>query len=518
MKKVTTLGAALGFLGLGIGALAQFTGGNLVVSVVKSSGATAPTNVANQRILREIKTDGSTTGTAADVLFPTVVSGANRRLTDSGTATSNGFINVSTDGKYILAAGYDAAVDSLAVAGTTSANVNRVIGRYDWSMTPALGLDTSTALTDAYSTNNFRAVVSVDGTAYWTAGSGTNPGVRYVTHGTVGTSTQLSTSVTNIRTIKIYNGQLYVSTSSGAFVGVNTVGTGLPTTSPQTITQLPGFNVLVGTGATQNASPYSFEFDGNNTVYVADDFTGAGVNNDPGLQKWVNNAGTWTKAVTYTIPDVAGTGKVGLRGLTRESSTVYYGTTTELTGQRVVKVVITGSNPTDVTVTTLATAAANEAIRDVKLLPVLNNSVSGTITFQAGLENVPKNQPLSITLTPIAPTTGSPINQTVTPDANGNYTTQPVPPGTYRLKVKTIYTLSEATDVNIATGNQTGVNFTLRGGDISSDNAVDITDLLALISAYNQAGAAATDINNDNVTDIGDLLILIGNYNQLGNN
>ncbi len=153
-------------------------------------------------------------------------------------------------------------------------------------------------------------------------------------------------------------------------------------------------------------------------------------------------------------------------------------------------------------------------------------TVSGTIAFQAGMANVPLNQPLFLTFTPIAPTMGNPINQTVTPDANGNYTSQPVPLGTYRLKVKTTHSLSEAANVNITAGNQTGVNFTLRGGDINSDNAVDITDLLALIGVYNQQQnnpannpnySAAADINNDGADDISDLLLLIGNYNQLGN-
>ena len=151
----------------------------------------------------------------------------------------------------------------------------------------------------------------------------------------------------------------------------------------------------------------------------------------------------------------------------------------------------------------------------------LTATVSGTIAFQTGLANVPLNQQIAVTLTPSGG--GTPITQTVTPDASGNFTTQPVPRGNYRLRVKTLYTLSEAADVNLSAGNVTGVNFTLRGGDINSDNAADIGDLLILISAYNKVNgqtgfSPAADINNDNANDISDLLILIANYNQLGEN
>jgi hypothetical protein len=142
-------------------------------------------------------------------------------------------------------------------------------------------------------------------------------------------------------------------------------------------------------------------------------------------------------------------------------------------------------------------------------------SISGTIALQAGLEACPLNQPLQITLTP---TTGTPITRTVTPAANGSYSFF-APAGDYRIKVKTAGTLSEAADVNTASADVSGVNFTLRGGDINDDNAVDITDLLALISVYNTPAPndPATDINCDGTHDITDLLILIGNYNALGN-
>lgn len=67
------------------------------------------------------------------------------------------------------------------------------------------------------------------------------------------------------------------------------------------------------------------------------------------------------------------------------------------------------------------------------------------------------------------------------------------------------------------------LTFDLLNGDINNDNVADITDLLALISAYNKVSPAPgysveADLNADGVDDIGDLLILISNYNKIGGN
>jgi hypothetical protein len=68
---------------------------------------------------------------------------------------------------------------------------------------------------------------------------------------------------------------------------------------------------------------------------------------------------------------------------------------------------------------------------------------------------------------------------------------------------------------------QPNLQATLRAGDTNEDNAVDITDLLTLIGAYNQVAPAtsyleAADFNGDGINDIADLLLLIANYNREG--
>lgn len=234
------------------------------------------------------------------------------RLVSSGTATSSSYIRSSADNRYITIAGYDAALGTTGVTSSTASAINRTIGRLD----VVTGAIEYTRLADpAYSGDNIRSVVSLDGSQYWIGGTATtaaNGGVRYALHNTAvaQSSTQLSSTVTNIRNVDIVNGQLYASSGSGAFRAPNVVGSGLPTTSGQTITTPSGFS-------DSSASPFDYFFADANTLYVADDRT-SGVG---GLQKWVNNAGTWSRLWSLnTLNEDGNSGtaalSVGIRGLT----------------------------------------------------------------------------------------------------------------------------------------------------------------------------------------------------------
>src|SRR2546423_3889503 len=287
MKKIlgtlaiATLGGILTTLA------APFTPGNLVLYRV-GDGTAILTTVATPVFLDEYTTGGTL---VQSIALPTGVSGSNRRLTASGSSTSEGLLTLSVDGQFLVATGYDANVGTAAVAGTTSTTVNRVVGRVDASA----NIDTTTALTDAYSTSNIRGVTSTNGTDIWTTGTGSaaSNGSRYTTLAST-TSIKLSTSVTNLRATNIFGGQLYVSAGLDAF-RLGTVGTGTPTTSGQTITSLPGFPTAAGGNP---MSPYQFFFAdldagvaGVDTLYVADDST---VANGGGIQKYSLVGGSWT--------------------------------------------------------------------------------------------------------------------------------------------------------------------------------------------------------------------------------
>src|ERR1043165_7037792 len=195
---------------------ASFTSGNVVVYRC-GDGAAGLSSNATAVFLDEYTPAGAL---VQSIALPTSASGANKRLTSSGTATSEGFLSRSVDGRYIILSGYEAAPGAAGIASTTTATASRVIGRVD----AAGNVDTSTALTDAFSGGNIRSATSTNGTDLWATGS--NTGVRYATLGSL-TSTSVSTAVTNLRQTNIFNNQLYVSSGSGT-TRLAPVGRGIP--------------------------------------------------------------------------------------------------------------------------------------------------------------------------------------------------------------------------------------------------------------------------------------------------
>jgi hypothetical protein len=145
--------------------------------------------------------------------------------------------------------------------------------------------------------------------------------------------------------------------------------------------------------------------------------------------------------------------------------------------------------------------------------PVQAGTVEGTITLQGIAANAPA-QTLTFAFSPS-------IIRTAIVRGNGVYSVSGVPAGTYTVRIKGAKYLTEAAAVTVTANATTTLNLTLKTGDANDDNAVDITDLLALIAHYNQVSPAssyleAADFNGDGSNDITDLLLLIGNYNQMG--
>jgi hypothetical protein len=341
---------------------ASFTPGNLVV--VRIGDGTAPlTPNATAVFLDEYTPAGVL---VQSIALPTSVVGANFRLTNSGTATSEGFLNLSSNGLYLLHGGYDAAVGTAAIAGTTSTAVARVVARVDLNG----NIDTTTALGRRVlgrqhpQRDQRRRQQHLDRRT----ASGATGGARYATLGSL-TSTQLNATLTNTRVIGIEAGQLYVSSSSGAYLGVSTVGTGLPNSSGQTITLLNGFPTTAG------PSTYDYFFASASTLYVADDRS---IMSGGGIQKWTESGGTWT--LQYTLAGT--TGCRGLTGYVTGGVATLFATTTQTSANTIVTVTDTGAGSA---VTTVATAGANTAVRGVRYLasgvvPSVNYCTAGTTT------------------------------------------------------------------------------------------------------------------------------------------
>lgn len=331
------------------------------VSVYRiGDGTGSLVNTGNAVFVDEIRPDGAV---VRSIPMPTTASGAQKKLIASGTATSEGLLTRSDDGRFLLLTGYarDLGLTG-SLSGTSGATVNRTVGRVD----PSGGVDTSTALTDFADGNNPRGCASSDGTTLWvTGGAG---GIRAATLGDT-TSTQVSTTVTNLRQPGIFGGQLFVSTSSGSAVRIGTVGTGLPTTAGQTISNLPGFPTT--------GSPYSYflaDLDGTvvglDTLYVADD-------GPAGITKYSLVSGSWVSNGTVGVD---ADDYRGLAGEALGSTVTLYATRKGGSGAAGGGELVTLSDSTGYngalsgTPSLITAAASNTAYRGVALVPACANA------------------------------------------------------------------------------------------------------------------------------------------------
>ena len=351
MSRCLTLIAAILAPVLGHGA--AFTPGNIVVYRV-GSGTGVLANTGNPVFLDEFTPGGTL---VQSVALPTAVAGANKRCVASGTAASEGYLQRSTDGRYLVATGYDSALPAAASLATTTAA--RVVARIDKTG----AINSSTALTDAATANNPRSAASVDGTAFW-FGGGTG-GVRYALLGAT-TSTDLTTvaGLVNVRMPGIFSGRLYAASQNGTntFKGVSTVGSGLPTTTGQGVVRLSGLVDTNMAGANMFfMADLSTSVTGLDTLYTADENGVTG-----GLTKFCLVGGTWTACGKI------GVGADNYRGLTGKvaGTKVTLFATKSNSAQLVSLTDSSGYNASFTgTPTLLSTASANTAYRGVALAP-----------------------------------------------------------------------------------------------------------------------------------------------------
>lgn len=307
LQRLGLLSAAIGLLNTST-ALAQtpraFTAGNYVVARV-GDGTAALNSAATATFLLEYTAAGMLVQT---ITLPVVNASPNLALTETGSSGTDAGLTRSADGRYLVLPGYNATPGTAALAGTTSAANNRLIGLIAADGT----INTTTRITDAFSGGNIRGAASANGSAFYAVGN--SGGVVYVPLANAAASTTISTgSPTNDRVINIFGGNLYVTSGSTPAYGVAQVGTRLPITSGQAQTLLT--NVVPTSGTAVAASPYSFFFtDQSSTVagldvlYVADD--GSATTTPGGIQKWSLVGSTWT------LNGTIGTTAAALRGLT----------------------------------------------------------------------------------------------------------------------------------------------------------------------------------------------------------
>ena len=417
---------------------AAITAGNLVVLRV-GDGSTTLSSAATAVFLDEYPTTPSASPLQT-IAMPTAANGANRILTNSGTAASEGALSRSVDGHYLTLVGYDASPGTASVTSTTSASINRIVARVDADG----NVDTSTHISDAYSASNIRSATTIDGTAFWTSGS--TGGMRYVVYGSSGNSTLVSSTIASTRVTGIFGGQLYLTASNG----LNTVGNGTPTTTGNTATLLSPVN---------SSNPFGFVFldrdpgvAGLDTLYVADQTTANGI------LKYSFDGSTWTArgALTGIYTGIAAT--------VSGSTAVIYATSGTGAGNKLVTVTDSAAFNANITgsFTTLATAPANTAFRGLAFAPE-NPAATATPTSIATATNNPTatatNSPTpteTITLTSTPTDTETPTDlaptetETSTPDSTETATETPTPSETTTESI-TATPSQTATDTPIPT-------------------------------------------------------------------
>jgi hypothetical protein len=339
-----------------------FTQGNYVVTAVGETGLGALTSASQAIFLREYTRTGTLVQT---VLAPVSLQGSNQPITQSGTSTSEGYMNLSPDGKYLTFTGYVGnPISTTGITGTTSIANPRLIARVDYTG----AFNTSTQINDGYTANNIRSAVTLDGNNFWSAGAGgtgiTGGGVRYSALGSSGASVQVSNQNNgNTRVVNIANSQLFVASGS-APQGILSVGTGLPTTSGQA-------NTLRRSVAGNDPSAFKFmdrdgAAPGNDVMYVAS-------LTNQGIQKFSSTDGgtTWTVRGVY---DAAG---LVYRDISVEDSVTYV----------VITAVVGAANNN--TVIRFRDDAAWNANINVPVAPSTVVSAVGTEVFLKGISLAP---------------------------------------------------------------------------------------------------------------------------------
>ena len=372
-----------------------FTPGDIVVDTVTNSvSSSTPLDTASPITLEQFSlgSNGTSVSAAGTLVLPQTTVGANSAISGEYGSASEGILQQSANGQYLTMMGYGvnagtfnnaplSTYGTAALGQTTSLTPPNQTGTPVTTVPRAVALigadgsvDTSTALTGVFNTNNPRSAATVDGSSFYVSGQGaskTDPtqGVFLAARGAT-TATPIDNS-TDTRVASILNNgngnTLYVSRDQNPpnsgnqnFTNIssltNSTG-GLPTSSAGLVTThiIPpaspfssggnngSINLTAGTangvnnariGSFVYLSPEQYFFADPNTLYVTDSGQPKNGNvnkaalGEGGLQKWSMIGGTWTldydlvanlnlvnnaNATTPTAPGV--TGLFGLTGL-----------------------------------------------------------------------------------------------------------------------------------------------------------------------------------------------------------
>ena len=519
MKRILTLLSATALLGVAGSALAQFSSGNLAVTVADITPNGSATRLRIIELRRHSVTkrpdplDGTPTGRFYDL--PVTPSGLNRRLTVRGANSREGRITLSDDGKYLLIAGYDAAPGTASAALASAFGVNRIIGRVDYTKPASNAIDATTALDNLFDSGSVYSVTSADGMNFLLAGNGgaAQGGVGAATLGaTFAVPSYGGSAVNEVRSIRRFEGGVYVAAanSSGPLYGIGSIASG----QTQPLATFPNDPAL---------SSADFYWLDNGTVYVADERT----DGNGGIQQWTNASGVWSddEIVYDHIPAADGVGYVGIRAI---AGTVFfdineyqfeaemYAITTDN------RLVFLQDDDGRGEVITLTTAAPGQEFRGVALIAPKTVSIGGIVTLTGAANSQ------VLVHVEFRPTIGTPyFTRDATLAADGSYRIDNVPAGSgYQIHVKADNYLAANLNANTFSLSVLNANVTLQPGDANNDNFCDVLDFGMLVNSYggfydiNNPNANpedfAADFNHDGSVDVLDFGELVNNYGTAG--
>jgi hypothetical protein len=199
-------------------ALSTFTGGDLVVSTVSLRASATSTNqgldTASPITLSELSLgSGGTSATAvAELTLPQSGNGSNNPISGEYGSASEGILEQSANGQYLTIVGYGVNADTFNTASPTTygtAALGQTVSQTTGNLTvvPRVvaligangSVDTTTALTGVFNTNNPRSAATFDGSSFYVSGQGVTGdgtgGLFYAVKGaTTATAINASTS------------------------------------------------------------------------------------------------------------------------------------------------------------------------------------------------------------------------------------------------------------------------------------------------------------------------------------
>ncbi len=282
-----------------------FTGGNLALlkvgdgTTLNVGSATTGVPLGNAVQVAEYTTGGAATGIIA--AFPST--GADKFIIDGHTATYAGQLTLSTDGRYLSLAGFNADVSN---DFTVLRNGDKIVARIDYALT----LDTTTRFPNsgtgaAFVTTSVRGAASDNGSSFWVSA---NAIFRTITTNSKTTSAVPAGSVT-ARSVNRSGGNTFIIDQGDNSVKMHngTVATALPGipmggNGRQSVLALDA-DPLVG----WNGTVYDLVY-----VSVVNSSTAAGI------QKYYfdNTTNTWLDGGLYNDPALGGTVTTGFYSLT----------------------------------------------------------------------------------------------------------------------------------------------------------------------------------------------------------